>query len=214
MNHPIVLDANTTAKLIAAKKMDLVKEIFGTAVMPTAVQKELIDAGYTHDWAANPPSWVSIRDPKEGDPKILEHNQHNEERKLDLGEAASIALAKEISIENGRPALVLSDEGAVRSFLNAEGANQKVFATNYWGVICQAASAGLVDLDKERHELERFNKPGSAEKHRDRILEMDAPDARVQRKGFTPLEKIDQFSVHLQERQQQQDRKQDRDIDR
>ena len=98
-----------------------------------------------------------------------------------------------ITADKGHPSFVISDERLVRDFLNAEGPNQRVFATGYWSIIFQAAGRGLIDLEKERPHLERFKQLNSTK--RDHVNELDSPTGKIAHpdKGYTEKEVADMY---------------------
>lgn len=201
-----ILDTNTTSSLIAAGKVEVLRDLFGTVHLPDEVRKELGRFSGTQDFAKHPPEWVQPSNPKTIDPILAEwmKPRGQEPPRIDAGEAHALSLAKELTADGSGWALVLSDDNQARKFINMTP-EQPVFATGYWSVILQAADRGLIDLTKERRELEKHCVPGSSEKQRDHVLEMDSPDRQVSNTGFTPKEKIDLFEGYLKERNQEQD---------
>jgi predicted nucleic acid-binding protein len=126
----VVSDTSPLHYLILIDQDDLLPQLFGRAVAPEAVIKELShpkapDA--IRQWAANAPSWLEIRNPVAASPIP----------KLGEGETAAIALANELGAD-----VVLIDERDGARIARKQG----LFVTGVLGVLQAAAKRNLVSL--------------------------------------------------------------------
>jgi len=158
-----VIDTDLTCRLIKCKKAHLLRKLFGTVYMPTKVKEELLQVNYGAEWVQNLPGWVKEKNAKSIPPglqRLLERGS------IGPGEAQAISLAFELTKSGDARGLVLTDDKVARNFINAEPMKQWVFAPNSWSVICQAAERGLVNLEKERGDLELRCNPGRKQREK------------------------------------------------
>lgn len=138
----VVSDTSPLCYLILIGRQSLLEQLYGRVLIPPAVLDEL-----SHDrtpdlirkWAASLPAWVEVRSPQRLDEDLA---------LLDAGEAAAIALAREL-----HAAVLLIDERAAVRIARNTG----LFATGTLGVLVDAANAGLVSLADALAALEETN---------------------------------------------------------
>lgn len=97
----VISNTSPLRYLIAAGQADLLGRLFGTILIPTAVERELLDPHApppVRHWVAHPSAWLQIREIKSPPDEDLVSQLH-------LGEAETIALALEL-----RADLVIMDE--------------------------------------------------------------------------------------------------------
>ncbi len=138
-----VADTSPLCYLVLIDEVDLLRQLFSQVVVPSAVITELLheDAPEAvRDWAANLPSWVSVRDNPVRNTAGLE--------KLQVGEQAAILMAESISAE-----LILLDERSARRVAAQRGLR----ITGTLGVLGEAAARGMVDLPAAIDRLRRTN---------------------------------------------------------
>jgi len=138
-----VADTSPLCYLVLIDEVDLLRHLFRQVVAPSAVITELLheDAPEAvRGWAANLPSWVSVRENPVRNTAGLE--------KLQVGEQAAILLAESISAE-----LILLDEKSARRIAAQRGMR----ITGTLGVLGEAAARGMVDLPAAIDRLRRTN---------------------------------------------------------
>ena len=138
-----VADTSPLCYLVLIDEVDLLRQLFSQVVVPSAVITELLheDAPEAvRDWAANLPSWVSVRENPVRNTAGLE--------KLQVGEQAAILMAESISAE-----LILLDERSARRVAAQRGLR----ITGTLGVLGEAAARGMVDLPAAIDRLRRTN---------------------------------------------------------
>jgi predicted nucleic acid-binding protein len=94
----VVADTGPLNYLILIKQAEVLGTLFGTVVIPPAVENELIRAespSIVRQWLQTRPAWLVARSPRQIDPSL----------DLDEGESQAIALATELSAD-----LLLMDE--------------------------------------------------------------------------------------------------------
>ena len=108
----VVSDTSPLANLILIGKLELLEQLFGEILVPTAVDKEVMKLKpLGHDISSyEKAAWIKIRD-AENQTKADEFMQH-----LDEGESEAIALALEI-----RCNLILMDERLGTKIARTEG---------------------------------------------------------------------------------------------
>jgi predicted nucleic acid-binding protein len=128
----VVADTGPLQYFVLIDQIELLPQLYGSVTVPTAVHSELLHLRASvavRDWAATPSAWLTIvSTPVSWDPQLW---------RLDLGEAAAIALALTLPAD-----LVLMDERAGVAAARARALN--VIGTI--GVLDQAARAGLIDI--------------------------------------------------------------------
>ena len=138
-----VADTSPFCYLIVIDEVDVLQKLFRQVVVPSAVIAELLHE-YAPDavrgWAANLPSWVSVRENPVRNTAGLE--------KLQVGEQAAILMAESISAE-----LILLDEKSARRIAAQRGLR----ITGTLGVLGEAALRRLVDLPAAIDRLRKTN---------------------------------------------------------
>jgi len=132
-----VADTSPLCYLVLIDEVDLLRQLFSQVVLPSAVITELLheDAPEAvRGWAANLPSWVSVRENPVRNTAGL--------KKLQVGEQAAILTAESISAE-----LILLDEKSARRIAAQRGMR----ITGTLGVLGEAAARGMVDLPAAGH---------------------------------------------------------------
>jgi len=128
----VVADTSPVNYLVLIREIDVLPKMYGTIVIPKAVQAELQcppAPGLVRAWIANPPEWLEIRTPvATPDASLVD---------LDAGERDAIMLAMELHADQ-----LIVDEREGR--LAAERRGMPVIGT--LGVLRQAADLGLLDI--------------------------------------------------------------------
>ena len=127
----IVSDSSPLHYLIAIGKVEVLRALFGSIVVPGVVVSELTHAKApeaVRGWMLKPPDWLTVRDPLQIDRSLP---------RLDAGEAAAISLAKELPAD----ALLIDDR---RGKLAAQSLGLVTIGT--LAVIERAAADGLLEL--------------------------------------------------------------------
>jgi predicted nucleic acid-binding protein len=138
-----VADTSPLCYLILINEVDLLPKLFSEVVIPSAVMTELLheDAPEAvRGWAANLPSWASVRENPVRNTAGLE--------KLQVGEQAAILMAESIRAE-----LILLDEKSARRIAARRGMR----ITGTLGVLGEGAARGMVDLPAAIDRLRRTN---------------------------------------------------------
>ena len=129
-----VTDTSPVCYLILIGEVELLRELFGSVLMPRAVVAELLHVDAPESvraWAAKLPSWIFVHDNPTGPAEGLD--------KLQAGELNAILLAQAAQAE-----MVLLDEKSARRVAAARGLR----VTGTLGVLGEAATRGLVDLPR------------------------------------------------------------------
>lgn len=137
----VVADTSPLNYLILIDHVDVVAKLFGSVVIPPAVEKELKRAespALVRQWLATRPDWLTVRMPKQIEPSI----------DLDEGELQAIALAAELHAD-----MLLVDEQKGRRLALARG----LAVTGTLGVIKLAAVQGLLDQWEALEALRKTN---------------------------------------------------------
>lgn len=137
----IVSDTSPLNYLVLIGEVELLTQLFGQVIVPSAVARELRHPAtpeLVKQWIDLPPSWLEIRDASVLDPTIH----------LDAGETAAISLALEINADQ----LLLDDKKAVKVAL-ARGLG----VAGTLNVLELAAIRGLTDLTTAISKLQRTN---------------------------------------------------------
>lgn len=137
---PLVADTSPLISLDACKQLGLLRKLYGSVVVPRAVERELSVGGTTglpKGLTRAHRKWIGVRTLGAAPPPALV-------AALDIGEAEVIALALEI----GGP-LVLLDETAARKIARAWGLQ----VTGSIGVLLRAKNIGLLPAVKPSIDL-------------------------------------------------------------
>ena len=139
-SSPVVADTSPLISLDACKQLGLLRKLYGSIVVPLAVERELSVGGKTglpKGLTRTHRKWIGVRTLGAPPPPALV-------AALDIGEAEVIALALEI----GSP-LVLLDETAARKIARARGLQ----VTGSIGVLLRAKNTGLLPAVKPSIDL-------------------------------------------------------------
>ncbi|WP_263416827.1 hypothetical protein [Terriglobus albidus] len=137
----IVADTSPLNYLILLGQQDLLLTMYGSLIVPRAVLIEMQHAAApmaVQRWAANPPSWVSIRSPKQIDDTLPDA--------LGAGEREAISLALELHAD-----VLLIDEWAGRN----EAETRSIPAAGTLAVLLNAAVQGAVNLPSSIEALKK-----------------------------------------------------------
>lgn len=127
----VVSDASPLNVLIRIGHVEVLRELFGTVIIPPAVAAELTHSAtpkVVRDWVAAGPDWLTIRAPKQIDPSL---------EIADLGEVEAISLALEIKAD-----YLLADDRKARRIARARG----LPLTGAVGVLELAAARSMLAL--------------------------------------------------------------------
>jgi predicted nucleic acid-binding protein len=127
----VVADTGPLNYLILIDHIDVLPRLFGSVHIPDAVWAELSDRAApqaVRTWIAAPPPWLEVRPT----PTLSAPSP-----KLDAGEDAAIALARELNA-----ALLLMDDRAGAAAARAQGFT----VTGTLGILGRAAELDLLDL--------------------------------------------------------------------
>ena len=127
----VIADSSPLNYLTLIGSVDVLRELYGSVVVPQQVVSELIDPAAPRDvriWASNLPHWIDVREVVINDDEMTN---------LDPGERAAIVLAQS---EPGT--LLLIDEAAGR----IEASRRGIRNTGTLGVLRAAALKDYVDL--------------------------------------------------------------------
>lgn len=134
-----VADTSPLRYLILVEAVDVLPRIFGQVHAPPEVMQELgasrsPELEAVRRWAASPPAWLTVQEPRELDPSI----------QLGPGETAAISLAREL-----RADWILIDER--KGTREARDRGLQVAGTLV--VIEEAAACDLLDYGKTKDRL-------------------------------------------------------------
>lgn len=127
----VISDTSPLSYLVLIEKDRVLPRLFGTVVIPGAVEEELAhpqSPQRLRDWMAEPPAWLKV----EAVPQLP---AEAELAGLDMGERAAILLAEQQAAD-----LLLVDEKAAREVAEARGLR----VTGTLGVLDVAAEEGLI----------------------------------------------------------------------
>ena len=134
-----VADTSVLRYLILVEAVDVLPRIFGQVHAPTEVMQELgasrspaLEA--VRRWAASPPSWLTVQEPRELDLSI----------QLGTGETAAISLARELKAD-----WILIDERKG----TREARNRGLQSAGTLVVVEEAATRDLLDYGKTMDRL-------------------------------------------------------------
>ena len=140
----VVADSSPIRYLIVIEAVDILPQIYGRVLIPTAVLHELSNRSspdVVRSWLSAPPNWLSVREVRSSPPPALNN--------LDRGEQQAILLA----LEQLEPTTVLVDDGMGR--LAARALRTQVTGTI--GVLEEAGRLGLIDLEPALARLQQTN---------------------------------------------------------
>lgn len=130
----VVADTGPLNYLLLIGAIDLLPKLFGTVLVPETVRAELCHPGASalvRIWADQPPAWIEVL--AESAFAVTDSAL----RPLDDGEAAAIALARQVGAD-----LILMDDRAGVVIAMQQGFE----VTGTLGVLDRAARRGLIDL--------------------------------------------------------------------
>jgi len=126
----VISDTSAITNLAAISQLILLKQLYGTVIIPEAVYKELTKAPISAGGVeAQTCDWIQIR--QVSDRTMVDEFLQN----LDIGESEAIALAIELNAD-----LVLLDERAAREVAES----RKIQLTGVLGVLLAAKKRGLI----------------------------------------------------------------------
>lgn len=136
----VVADTSPLHYLVLLNHVEILKELYGRVIIPTAVARELqtpkTPAGVKR-WLASRPDWIEIRNVSASqDPGLAE---------LDAGEREAIALAEELHAD----ALIIDEKAGRR-----EAERRKLRVIGTVRVLDDAAEAGLLNIEDALQRLE------------------------------------------------------------
>jgi predicted nucleic acid-binding protein len=141
----VVADTGPINYLVLIDAIGALPNLFERIFIPAAVEAELIDAEAPEEvrtWIGQAPAWLEVR------PNPEPANSSLDERDLDEGERAAIALARAVSAD-----LILMDDRAGVAVAQQHGLR----VTGTLGVLELAARRGLVDLASALTRLKATN---------------------------------------------------------
>lgn len=137
----LILDTSPICFLILIGEIEILPRLFPEIVTTRGVLRELRHPKApkeVREWARQPPSWLTTRDPDLANVAQLDF--------LDPGEREAIALALHL-----QPSVLALDDRVARE----EALKRGLEITGILGILGQAAKLGLIDL---RSALERLRK--------------------------------------------------------
>ncbi len=144
-----VTDTSPVCYLVLIGEGELLRRLFSSVLMPRTVVAELLHEDAPESvraWAADLPSWISVRDNPTGPTVGMEN--------LQAGELNAILLA-----ETAQADIVLLDEKSARRVAAARG----LHVAGTLGVLAEAATQGLIELTEaiDRLRMTNFRCPPS-----------------------------------------------------
>jgi predicted nucleic acid-binding protein len=136
----VVSDTTPLNYLILTETAHVLAALFGKVYAPSAVLNELSHSKSPESvrmWAANPPSWLIVRDPANAGYS-----------KLGRGEAAAISLALDLKADR-----ILIDERDT----SREARRQGLTVVGTLGILEEAAKRGLINIERTINELRTTN---------------------------------------------------------
>lgn len=129
----IVSDTSSISNLAAIGQLELLQQLYGSVIIPTAVYQELLNSGDTDPavLAIQSVNWIESRSVT--NTTLLQTLQKN----LDIGEAEAITLAVELNAER-----LIIDERRGRS----EASRLGLQVTRVLGILLAAKRQGLIPL--------------------------------------------------------------------
>lgn len=138
----IVADTSPINYLLLIGQVHLLPQLFQEIIIPDVVRDEMLDPDAPiplQQWIANPPSWLTVRSVSKVDPTL---------NTLDPGEQTAITLAQTLSAD-----LLIIDERLERSVASQRG----IPIIGTIGILDDAASQGLIDLENAINQLKQTN---------------------------------------------------------
>lgn len=138
----VVADTSPINYLLLIGQVDLLPQLFQQIIIPDVVRDEMLDLDaplILQQWIAKPPSWLTVQSVPEVDPTL---------NTLDPGEQAAITLAQTLSAD-----LLIIDERLGRSIASKRG----IPIIGTIGILDDAASQGLIDLENAINQLKQTN---------------------------------------------------------
>jgi predicted nucleic acid-binding protein len=133
----VVSDATPINGLVRLRVVDVLRELYGQVVIPTAVEAELSHPNTpveVRNWLSSTPTWLAVKKPLHVDPAIVSG----------AGEREAIALALELEAD-----FLLVDDKEAR----VAARRLRIPVTGTIGVLELAAVKGLIDLPTVLTEL-------------------------------------------------------------
>jgi predicted nucleic acid-binding protein len=152
----VVSDTSPLNYLVLIGETEILPRLYGEIWIPEQVLFELTHDGApaeVRDFANRLPGWLKCAAPRELDSSLPD--------RLDMGEVAAIALAREYSAK----ALLIDDRAG-----RAEAQNRGLDVIGTLGILDQAAIRGLIDL---RQSLKRLSQTSFRMPHRLMKLMLD-----------------------------------------
>lgn len=143
----VIADTSPINYLVMLACVDVLRQLYGRVVIPSAVFRELTaegSPGQVSAWMRAKPEWLEVLDEDAGERSELAEML----AEVDAGEAAAIRIA---AGEAG--SLLLIDDAAGRAVASRLG----VANTGTLGVLVAAAREGLVDLGVMLERLQQTN---------------------------------------------------------
>jgi len=138
----IVADTSPINYLLLIGQVHLLPQLFQQIIIPDVVRDEMLDPDAPvplQQWIANSPSWLTVQPVPKVDPTL---------NTLDPGEQAAITLAQTLSAD-----LLIIDERLGRSVASKRG----IPIIGTIGILDDAASQGLIDLEDAINQLKQTN---------------------------------------------------------
>ncbi|MGH9351149.1 MAG: DUF3368 domain-containing protein [Terriglobia bacterium] len=129
----VIADTTPLNYLILINAIEILPQLYGRVLIPTAVVEELKNPeapAAARAWTENPPGWLDVRPVGAGDSALAKAN-------LGAGEREAINLALAVAAD-----VILIDERAGRR----EAARRHLQVTGTLGVLDEAAERGLIDF--------------------------------------------------------------------
>lgn len=134
----IVSDTSPITNLAAIGQLDILRQLYGNIIIPTAVYNEMVGLGKVVPGTVEVQTFPWIKTLEVADSTRVTDILENQEN-IDLGEAESIILALELKAN-----LLLIDERRGRVVATSYGLN----VTGLFGVLIQAKRNGLIQSVK------------------------------------------------------------------
>jgi predicted nucleic acid-binding protein len=128
----VVSNTSPLRYLVAAGQADLLAKLFGTIVIPTAVEREILDPHAptsVQHWMAQRPPWLQVRE-------VLRAPDAELTGQLHLGEAEAIQLAQEL-----RADALIMDERRGRQVASGRG----ITVIGVLGMLRESYRRGFID---------------------------------------------------------------------
>ena len=136
----VVSDTSPICYLLLINQIDILQSLYDGIIIPQSVANELKafeSPPVVKSWLAQPPNWLQIQQ--------IELTQDIELEKLDPGEREAIVLGEKLKAD-----LVILDDKAARQIAVKRG----LTIIGLLGILKDAASSGLLDLEKTFEQLQ------------------------------------------------------------